>query len=310
MTKKEEIEAAYKELYAQWEKEAEERQKQYESSTEVDDYFDDWEEDNIDDEEDVDYNNVEYEKQLAEVARRTKQRRLEEISEINKQINELIKRKGRLEFLVQENYPSEEEINDDLTKRRREIIRSFFTAVNHNLKIIETLNPEEIIENYKVEVRNSSYTRRGSDNYLHCNTYLSSHTIYNDDFLKLPEIGILLSSWDEKDDIEEINPDFPDKSKWEEEAKIIEKTQKKLIREYFEKRYNKNLHLKYLLDYSFRIILIENWKKKQVEEAAIELDITKQIEIIKEELKKYPALSDYLLDINLVLFWLYKDYYK
>lgn len=276
MTKKEEIEAAYKELYAQWGKEAEDRQKEYESSTDVDDYTDYWEEDEVDDEDEAEYNNIEYEKQLAEVARRTKQRRLEEISEINKQINELIQRKGRLEFLVQENHPSE----------------------------------EEIIESYKVEVRNISYTRRGSDNYLHSNTYFSSDVKYNDGYLEIPEIGILLRSWDEKDDEEEINPDFPDKSKWDEEAKVIEKVQKKLIKEYFEKRYNKNLHLKYLLDYSFRTILIDNWKKKLVEEASKELDITKQMQIIKEQLNKYPALSDYLLDINLVLFWLYKDYYK
>lgn len=140
--------------------------------------------------------------------------------------------------------PTTEKI-DTLLKDKNERILQYIKIIEEEKEHILSLDIPHIIDSMEVRIYRTSWTKRGSDNYLYSHCTMSSQYVYMDSYLSslFPQIEHTLFSWNEKDDIEYYSETYPDESKWDEIAKKIEIEFKQKATDAYKTRYNKIVHV-------------------------------------------------------------------
>lgn len=171
-----------------------------------------------------------------------------EILDLNTQIDELEKRKHYLERLIGEHTPSTSEEYRQLSTCWDSQSKVFLESIQRCIEEVDDIK-KKVLDNYRVEVTPHSYTQRGSDNYLVCWKNIESHSFWEDDqYLNLPKVKIELSSYREREEERWVNPDYPTHETQVKVAKDLELKYKQEISDFFDTQYNKDEHLKYLIE--------------------------------------------------------------
>lgn len=177
-----------------------------------------------------------------------------EIVTIDKQIEELSKKKHHMEGIIGESYPSDAEELKYILPCLDGQSKSFFERIQQCIELVENIKTK-VLDNYKVSVTPHDYTQRGSDNYLVSWSNIESHSYWSDDeYLNLPKIHIELSSYHERENREWRNPEYPTFEDGIKAAQELEVKCKKEIAEFFDTKYNKSEHLRYLVDKCLRFM--------------------------------------------------------
>lgn len=208
----------------------------------------------------------------------------EELFKINDQIQELTKRKHIIEEELGIYKPSKDEGTIAmLTKRRNEKLFQFFYLLKGSIENVDSVNFNQLLEEYKVRIKGWSFTRRGSDNIMFYGKRLESDYFYNDKYLNLPEVKEELMSGSEKwDDEDEYNPKYPIE-KWDEAAKELEETAKERIRE-IAKDYNKEEHLFNLVSDKWKHIRFDKSREEELLAIAKNLGVERELEQISAQI--------------------------
>lgn len=175
---------------------------------------------------------------------------MNEILRLNKQIKELSWRKIELEsFICEKSYALDCEEYNNLFESWNGQSQVFLEKIQECIDIVNISNiKDKVIEEYHIEVTPHSYTKRGSDNYLVSWSNIESHSCWSyDEYLNLPKVNIELNRYNESNDEEWINPDYPTYEDSVKAAKTLENEYKKKISNFFDTQYNRNEHLKYLI---------------------------------------------------------------
>ena len=107
---------------------------------------------------------------------------------------------------------------------------------------------EECLPPSEEEISSHCITRRGSDNYLHSWTDMTSSydypILYDSYFSQMfPSINIRLKNYDEQEEETTIHPDYPDRSQWQKAAKQKENELKAQALEIYLNSYSKDAHI-------------------------------------------------------------------
>ena len=124
---------------------------------------------------------------------------------------------------------------------KSDLIRIYFNIK----KKIDELDIPEIINSMSVKVSNVCFTHRGSDNYLSESTYMRSDYLYMDEYLEklFPAIDITLYHYDERTEKKWFCDQYPDRTKWQEEANKLEEDFKQKSFSAYMKDYSKEDHI-------------------------------------------------------------------
>lgn len=142
------------------------------------------------------------------------------------------------------NKKNEKTIEKYLIEKNERILH-YIKNIEEEKKHILSLNIPHIIDSMEVHIYRTSWTHRGSDNYLCSHYTMKTEYIYMDSYLSqlFPHIEHTLYEWNEKDDIEFYSEIYPDESKWDEIAKKIEIEFKQKATDAYKTRYNKIAHV-------------------------------------------------------------------